>query len=138
MANGASSTNELDALVTSNDLQRRTLESLNARLLDKVHELTQIQREMRTALETWPSSRGGGGGGGPSPLRRRHDQGMGSCDPVGDIDSLISDLTGIEAFSNLQPWTGDDQEATEDDVDDDLDVQNELMQLPTPWSEMTF
>jgi hypothetical protein len=38
--------------VTTNDIQRRTLESLNARLLDKVHELTQIQREMRTALET--------------------------------------------------------------------------------------
>ena len=136
MASGASSTNELDAIVTTNDIQRRTLESLNARLLDKVHELTQIQREMRTALETWPSSKGGGGGGGgPSPLRRRHDQGNGSCDPVGDIDSLISDLTGIEAFSNLQPWTGDDQEATEDDADD---VQNELLQLPTPWSELTF
>ena len=51
-ASGESARSQLETLAASHDTQRRILEALNAQLLDKVHELTHIHREIHTALET--------------------------------------------------------------------------------------
>lgn len=51
-ASGDSARNQLEALTASHEVQRRLLESLSGQLLDKIRELTQIQREFTTALET--------------------------------------------------------------------------------------
>jgi len=47
-----SAKSQLEALTLSHDTQRRILDSLNAQLLDKVHEITNIHNEIHTALDT--------------------------------------------------------------------------------------
>nr|CAH0099398.1 unnamed protein product [Daphnia galeata] len=51
-ANGESVRSQLEAMNAAHDTQRRILESLNAQLIVKVNDLTHIQREIQTALET--------------------------------------------------------------------------------------
>lgn len=57
----------------------------------------------------------GGGGGG-----------SGGGESGGADDALISDdLTGMEAFANIEPWL-------------DAELDESITLLPGPWSELTF
>lgn len=104
----------------AHDTQRRILESLNAQLVVKVNDLTHIHREIQTALETWPSWPDG-------PLVPLLDDGGGNEDDVdGQMAALISDLTGIEAFSNLKPLVWAEE------------LDETVAELPGPRNEMTF
>ena len=130
-ATNESTRSQLEAMATAHDTQRRLLETYNTQLLDKIHELTHIQREIHSALETWPSwleaplsphhlvdndSKEHGGGGG----------GSGGGESGGADDALISDdLTGMEAFANIEPWL-------------DAELDESITLLPGPWSELTF
>lgn len=51
-ASGESTRSQMEAMAASHDTQRRILEALNAQLLEKIHELTRLQRDIGAALET--------------------------------------------------------------------------------------
>lgn len=51
-ASGESTRSQMEAMAAMHDTQRRMLEALNAQLLDKIHELTRLHRDISAALET--------------------------------------------------------------------------------------
>lgn len=107
-------------MTAAHDTQRRILESLNAQLVLKVNDLTHIHREIQTALETWQSWPDG-------PLMPLLGDSGGNEDDVdGQMAAFISDLTGIEAFSNLKPLVWAEE------------LDETVAELPGPRNEMTF